>query len=151
MVMPHTSWHDFYIAIICRGATGIDINWVGKKELFRFPFGWLFYALGGYPVDRSKHTNMVDKVLEIFNSYDNFSICITPEGTRKYAPIWKTGFHKIALKGNLPIVMVAFDYATKTVFVEKPFYATENIDGDLEKIKTYYRKFKGKNPEFGVK
>ena len=47
--------------------------------------------------------------------------------------------------------MVAFDYATKTVFIEKPFYPTENLEADLEKIKTYYRKFKGKNPEFGVK
>ena len=151
IVAPHTSNIDFFVGLAARSILKLDTKYLAKKELFRFPFGWLFYALGGYPVDRSKHTNMVDKVLEIFNSHNRFSICITPEGTRKYAPFWKTGFHKIALKGNLPIVIVAFDYATKTVYVEKPFYATENIDGDLEKIKTYYRKFKGKNPELGIK
>jgi hypothetical protein len=40
MVMPHTSAHDF-IGIFTRGITGLEMNWVGKKELFRFPFGFI--------------------------------------------------------------------------------------------------------------
>jgi len=151
IVAPHTSNVDFLVGLAARSILKLDTKYLAKKELFRFPFGPLFYSLGGYPVDRSKHTNMVDKVIEIFNSHQRFSICITPEGTRKYSPQWKTGFHKIAIKGNLPIVMVAFDYATKTVFAEPPFYATENMEADIEKIKSYYRQFKGKNPENGIK
>lgn len=37
MVMPHTSNHDFYIGLFTRGISGLQMNWVGKKELFRFP------------------------------------------------------------------------------------------------------------------
>jgi 1-acyl-sn-glycerol-3-phosphate acyltransferase len=42
MVMPHTSNHDFYLGIFTRGISGLEMNWVGKKELFRFPFRLLF-------------------------------------------------------------------------------------------------------------
>ena len=46
MVVPHTSWHDFYLGIFTRGITEIEMNWLGKKELFTFPFGWYFRYMG---------------------------------------------------------------------------------------------------------
>ena len=107
--------------------------------------------MGGYPVDRSKPGKLVEKVAEIYNSHDQFSICITPEGTRKYAAEWKTGFHKIAMAVKAPVVMVAFDYRTKTVVIAPPFTPSEDTQGDIEKIKAWYRQFEGKIPEFGVK
>jgi hypothetical protein len=39
MIMPHTS-HDFYLGIFTRAITGLEMNFVGKKELFVF-FGLL--------------------------------------------------------------------------------------------------------------
>ena len=150
-VAPHTSNWDFAVGVAARSIMKIDTKYLAKKELFKPPFGWLFYALGGYPVDRSKHNNLVDAVVSIFNSKKRFSICITPEGTRKYAEKWKTGFHHIAVQAKVPIVMVAFDYATKTVYAEQPFMPTENLESDMEKIKSYYRQFKGKNPELGLR
>jgi 1-acyl-sn-glycerol-3-phosphate acyltransferase len=150
IVAPHTSNLDFFVGLAARSMLRLKTKYLAKKDLFKPPFGWIFYALGGFPVDRSKNTNMVDKVVEIFNQHDNFSICITPEGTRKYAAVWKTGFHKIALQAKIPIIMVAFDYATKTVYAEPPFYPSEDMQADLLKIKAYYRQFKGKNPENGV-
>ncbi len=53
MVMPHTSAHDFYLGIFTRGITGLEMNFVAKKELFRFPFGPYFRYMGGEPLDRS--------------------------------------------------------------------------------------------------
>lgn len=150
IVAPHTSNVDFFVGLATRSILRIDTKYLAKKELFKPPFGWLFYALGGYPVDRSRHTNMVDKVAEIYSQHERFSICITPEGTRKYSPEWKTGFHKIALKTGVPILMVAFDYPSKTVVVAPPFMPTENTKADIEHIKSYFRQFKGKNPELGV-
>jgi 1-acyl-sn-glycerol-3-phosphate acyltransferase len=150
IVAPHTSNIDFMVGLAARSIMRLETKYLAKKELFKPPFGWLFYALGGYPVDRSINTNIVDKVVEIFNSHDRFSICITPEGTRKHAETWKTGFHKIARHAGIPIIMVAFDYRTKTVFAEPPFYPSEDLMADLEKIKEYYRQFKGKYPENGV-
>jgi 1-acyl-sn-glycerol-3-phosphate acyltransferase len=37
MIMPHTSAHDFYLGIFTRAITGLEMNFVGKKELFVFP------------------------------------------------------------------------------------------------------------------
>jgi hypothetical protein len=31
-VVPHTSWHDFYIAIFTRKTLGVMVNFVGKKN-----------------------------------------------------------------------------------------------------------------------
>jgi hypothetical protein len=41
MVMLHTSAHDFYFWILQGWNNGLEMNRVGKKELFRFP-GFLF-------------------------------------------------------------------------------------------------------------
>jgi 1-acyl-sn-glycerol-3-phosphate acyltransferase len=151
IVAPHTSNWDFFVGLAARSILGIDTRYVAKKELFRFPFGWLFRKLGGYPVDRSKNTRFVDSVAAIFNQHDRFSICITPEGTRSYAPKWKTGFYHIALKAGVPIVMVSFDYPTKQVRVEPPFYPTGNMEEDLEYMRNYFRTATGKHAEKGVR
>ena len=49
MVLTHTSWYDFFLGLFTRGILGIDMHWVGKKELFRFPFGYFFRCMGGTP------------------------------------------------------------------------------------------------------
>jgi hypothetical protein len=42
MIMPHTSAHDFYLGIFTRAITGLEMNFVGKKELFVFLWLLLF-------------------------------------------------------------------------------------------------------------
>ncbi|MDQ3050043.1 MAG: lysophospholipid acyltransferase family protein [Bacteroidota bacterium] len=150
IVAPHTSNWDFFIGIAARSILRIDTRYVAKKELFRFPFGWFFRKLGGYPVDRSKTTNFVDAVADLFNKNPDFAICLTPEGTRSYAPKWKSGFYYIALKAGLPIVMVGFNYARKEVAVEPPFMPSGDIDKDMEFMMNHYRTIPGKFPEKGI-
>jgi 1-acyl-sn-glycerol-3-phosphate acyltransferase len=53
-VVPHASWVDFPVGLGARAVIGKKIVYLGKEELFKPPFGWLFKALGGMPVDRSK-------------------------------------------------------------------------------------------------
>ena len=67
MVMPHTSAHDFYLGIFTRGITGLEMNFVAKKELFRFPFGCYFNYMGGAALDRSGGLNKVDSIAAIFD------------------------------------------------------------------------------------
>lgn len=148
-VMPHTSWHDFYIAIICRGVTGIDINWVGKKELFRFPFGWFFKYLGGAPLDRTGGLNKVDSIAALFDSKETFRLGLSPEGTRKKVEQLKTGFYYIALKANVPIIPVALDFGKKMVSFGDPVMPSGNIDADLAILLTHYIGVTGKCPEKG--
>lgn len=151
VVAPHTSNWDFFVGLGARSMMGTDTRYVGKRELFRFPFGYIFRALGGYPVDRSKNNKFVDAVCELFNSKDNFSICLTPEGTRSYAPIWKTGFWHIAHNLNIPIVMIGMDYKSKSVVIKEPFLTSEHVESDISKMKEYFMQFEGLHPELGVR
>ena len=55
--VPHTSWHDFYIGILLRSVSSVNTRFLGKKELFIFPFSILLKWLNFFPVDRFKKGN----------------------------------------------------------------------------------------------
>jgi len=144
MVMPHTSWHDFYLGIFTRGITGLEMNWVGKKELFRFPLGRYFKYMGGAPLDRKGGLNKVDAIAAIFNNKTVFRLAIAPEGTRKAVSSLKTGFYYIAMQANVPIIAVAFDFGKKEVRFGAAFYPTGNLDKDMIALGNHFVGVKGK-------
>ncbi|OXB08538.1 acyltransferase [Flavobacterium plurextorum] len=150
MVMPHTSNHDFYIGLFTRGISGLQMNWVGKKELFRFPFGYYFKNVGGEPIDRTGGLNKVDSIAAIFDRKEIFRLAVAPEGTRKGVTEIRSGFYYIALKANVPIVPVAFDWGKKIVNLGKTFFPTGNYEADLEILKQHYKGVLGKIPENGI-
>ena len=78
-----------------------------------FPLGLFFKAVGGIPVDRSRKTSLVDQMVKHFNECKKFHLAITPEGTRKANPNWKKGFYYIALKAQIPIVLIGIDYSKR--------------------------------------
>ena len=149
MVMPHTSAHDFYLGIFTRGISGLEINWVGKKELFHFPFGFYFRWMGGEPLDRVGSLNKVDAIAKIFEKHNEFRLGISPEGTRKKVKELRSGFYYIALKANVPIIPVAFDFGRKAVNIGKPFYPTSNYEDDLKVLLNHFNGVFGKIPENG--
>lgn len=144
---PHTSWLDFPIAILARNASGEKINFIGKNSLFKGPFGWMFKALGGAPVDRSKSNNLVDAIVDIFNSREQFRLGLSPEGTRKKVEKWKTGFYYIAKGAEVPIVMATLDFGNKRIKISEPFYPTEDREKDFEYFHSFYEGVQGKHPE----
>lgn len=147
IVIPHTSNLDFFIALLVRGIMQVQINFVGKKELFIFPFGYYFRAVGGAPLDRSGGKNNVDATAEVFTKHDTFRLALSPEGTRKKVTELRTGFYYIALKANVPVVSVAFDFGKKEVKVAEPFIPTGNYEADMKLILPFYEGVKGKIPE----
>jgi len=151
MVLPHTSWHDFYIGLFSRGIIRLDMHWVGKKELFGFPFGFYFRWMGGAPLDRSGGLNKVDSIAQIFEKREVFRMAIAPEGTRKQVAGLKTGFYYIALKANVPIIPVAFDYRKKQVRLGAPFYPTRDYEADLQKLLPHFKDAAGKIAAQGFK
>ena len=151
VVMPHTSNHDFYLGIFTRGICGLEMNWVGKKELFKFPFGYYFRSVGGEPLDRSGGLNKVDSIVAIFNRKEVFRLAVAPEGTRKKTTELRTGFYYIALKANVPIVPVAFDWGKKTVKLGEPFFPTGNYETDFQILKSFYNGVLGKITQNGYK
>lgn len=148
IVVPHTSWHDFYLGLFTRRLTKIQINYIAKKELFRWPFGWYFRWTGGEKLDRTPGQNKVDAIAQIFKQKDEFRLAMSPEGTRKKVLVWKTGYYYIAMEANVPIICVAFDYLTKKVLINPPFYPTGNIDEDTIKLRSFFKGIVGKIKEY---
>lgn len=151
VVAPHTSNFDFMLGVFTRRILVFDPKYVAKKELFVFPFGYFFKWMGGYPVDRSRNSNFVDSIVELFNEKEEFIITMTPEGTRSYNPKWKTGFYYIAKKAQVPVLKVGFDYANKRVVLAEAQYIESTVEECIQEFKAYFSQFKGKHPEKGVK
>lgn len=145
IVYPHTSWHDFYIGALARKIINIEINYVAKQELFDSPFGWYFKWMGGAPIDRKKSKNTVEQIVNIFKERDEFRLAITPEGTRKKVEHWKTGFYQIAKAAQVPIIPIAFDYATKTVKFYPAFEPLDNLEATLNHLKQCFKNIEGKH------
>lgn len=146
-IIPHTSWHDFTIGLFARGIIGLEMHWVGKKELFRFPFASYFRWMGGAPLDRSGNLNKVDLIASIFKQRKVFRMAISPEGTRKKVGELKTGFYYIALKAGVPIIPVAFDYSLKEVRIGAAFYPTADYQYDMQVFLVHFKSAVGKYAE----
>jgi 1-acyl-sn-glycerol-3-phosphate acyltransferase len=148
IVAPHTSWHDFYVGAFSRKILKTEINFIGKKELCAWRFGWYFRWMGGAPLDRTEGQNKVEAIARVFENKKEFRLALAPEGTRKKVDAWKTGFYYIAEAAKVPIVAVSFNYKTKTVTVNKPFFPTGRIEDDTKVLRSYYDGVVGKKPEY---
>jgi 1-acyl-sn-glycerol-3-phosphate acyltransferase len=90
-------------------------------------------------------------MIDLFNERESLVVLVTPEGTRKYAEKWKTGFYYVALGANVPIVLGYLDYKEKAAGIGPKIQPTGDIDADLEAIKSFYRTKTAKFPEQGIK
>lgn len=148
IVVPHTSWVDFLLGLLVRRVIQKDINFIAKKSLFKFPFGWYFRWMGGTPIDRSKSSNAVLAIVDIFNQHQTFRLALSPEGTRKKVTQWKTGFYYIAKAAKVPIVMAAFDYGKRQIKFSEPQYPTDDIELDFKNYKIFFKGVLGKVPDY---
>lgn len=146
IVVPHTSNYDFFLGLAARAALGLKANYLGKEILFRPPWGWIFRKLGGYPVQRDRSRNQVDQVASLIRSQNRFVLAVAPEGTRKRAYKWRTGFYWIARRCRIPIVMVSFDYGKRVVTLSAPFYPTEDQEADFNHMRRFFKGVRGFNP-----
>ena len=147
---PHTSWWDFPMGLLIRSILQKDIRFIGKESLFKGPFGFLFYALGGYPVNRSERKNMVESMVNIFNIHDKFAVAMSPEGPRERVEKFKTGFYYIAKGAKVPIVMVQFNFGEKKVVIREPFYISDDMEKDMAIIWNFFKGIEGKIPGKGI-
>jgi 1-acyl-sn-glycerol-3-phosphate acyltransferase len=148
IVVPHTSWHDFYIGVFVRKLQQTQINFVAKKELFIWPFAYYFKWMGGAPLNRATQQNKVEAIATIFNSRKEFRLALAPEGTRKKVDVWRTGYYYIAQAAKVPIIPVSFNYKSKTVTIGDPFYTTGDIENDTKFLRSFFEGIKGKKPEY---
>jgi len=144
---PHTSNWDFLIGRCYGYIQKIQIKYLIKSEFF-YPFlGFLIKLNGGIPVFRKENNNLVDQINNLFNSSDNLILALSPEGTRKKVPRWKTGFYHIALKSNVPIVLCKLDFKNKKIGIFDEIHPSGNFENDMKYIENSYNKIIGKIPE----
>ncbi|MEX0299961.1 MAG: lysophospholipid acyltransferase family protein [Kordiimonas sp.] len=149
VVAPHTSNWDFPIFIGLVGALRIRGRYLGKHTLFESPLGWLFYYLGGIPVDRSSPNaaDIVDQAVEAMEKDDRpLVLGIAPEGTRSGVSKWKTGFYRIAVAANLPIARAFLDTKTRQIGFGPTFYPTGDIKKDMAEIQAFFTDKQGIKP-----
>lgn len=148
IAVPHTSWHDFYIGVLLRAVIGVKTNFVGKKELFIFPIGWFFRALGGAPINRQNNENKVESIAKLFKEKEEFRMTLAPEGTRKKVTEWRTGFYYIAKEAKVPIIMFTLDFENKQNKISEPFYPTDDVEADFKFMRKFFEGVKGKKTEY---
>lgn len=135
---PHTSNWDLPHALAAAIELGVRIQWMGKASLFKWPFGGFMRWLGGIPVDRSKHNNAVQQVVEKFKAADRLIVVIPPEGTRSEVQRWKSGFYHIASGAGVPIVLAFCSYTKREIGVAQVFWPSGDYDADLPRIQAVY-------------
>jgi 1-acyl-sn-glycerol-3-phosphate acyltransferase len=131
IVAPHTSNWDFPVGLFFKMAIRLGVRFVGKHTLFRFPLGGFMRAMGGIAVDRSAPQGFVEEVAAAFRDSEKLWLVVAPEGTRRRAPRWKSGFHRIARAAGVPILPVAFDYRTRTLRFLPLFHPTADYEADV--------------------
>ncbi len=144
---PHTSNWDGVIGLAAAAACEIDVRVMAKAELFRFPFGGFMRWLGIVPVQRDTPGGLVEQSIERLSGPEPFTLGITPEGTRARAERWKTGFHRIAVAANVPIVVVGIDWGRKQIGVNGSFMPSGDQAEDLDAIATILEGVVGKHPD----
>ena len=140
---PHTSNWDFVLAMATILGLNLRMRWLAKHTIFKRGVVWFMEWLGGIPTDRTRPQAIVENVERLAKKGKGVVIGVTPEGTRKKAVKWKTGFLRLAKALDCPILMVAINFPTKTIVIGDLYYPGGDNDCDLVAIKQYYDQFQG--------
>lgn len=143
---PHTSNWDFILGMLAKSAMDMPLNWVAKHSMFWGPFGPLFIAMGGVPINRDKTFGFIQKNIELFKIRKHFVLGIMPEGSRSKTERLKTGFYHIAHGSNVPVALAYLDYKNKKLGVGKVIDTRGDIEADFEIIRAFYADKIGYNP-----
>lgn len=135
---PHTSNWDLPYALLLAFSQDMPIYWMGKVQIFKFPFKHLMMWLGGVPIDRSRSHNAVSQAVEQFQDADHLYLVIAPEGTRSKVEQWKTGFYHIATGANVPILPAYIDLKARRAGIYKVYHPSGDTDHDLAEIQALY-------------
>jgi 1-acyl-sn-glycerol-3-phosphate acyltransferase len=147
IVAPHTSNWDFPIGIMAMFALDLRATFLGKDTLFNPAFGYVFRWMGGVPVDRRSPHNVVEQTIEYFKTRDQMVLALSPEGTRKRTPRWRTGFYWVAVGAGVPIVPVALDFPRRKYVIHAPQMMTGDAEQDIAHLQTFFRADQACKPE----
>ena len=143
---PHTSNWDLPYTLMVAFVLRLNVYWVGKASLFKWPFGPVMRWLGGIAVDRERSNNLVAASAHALQAADGrVQLVVAPEGTRGQSPGWKTGFYYIALGAGVPILMAYLDYAQKRGGLGPTLTPSGDVQQDMETVKAFYAPVQGRH------
>lgn len=144
---PHTSNWDLFFLLGAAYSFRLSIKYLIKNSVFIPVVGSVLSFLGGIPVDRSKRNNLVTDLATRIRESDGLALVVPPSGTRGYTDYWKSGFYRIALEADIPIVCGYLDYQQKEAGLGLSFNLTGNIKEDMDRIRAFYEPKVGRYPE----
>lgn len=145
VVAPHTHNTEYLLGNLAYWALGKRLKIIIKDAHTKNPFyGWLVKAIGGVGIDRSQKNDLVKFVANEFKK-DDFSLVITPEGTRSRVEKWRKGFYHMALAAKVPIVLAGGDYKRKTInlgyMIPYEKLETHTYEEVMQEIQDFYIKY----------
>ena len=132
---PHTSNWDFVLFLAVTSHFGINAKVIGKHTLVKGPFGRFMRRLGVIPIERNSGQGLVEIMVEQFNNSDELALVIAPEGTRSSEDYWRSGFYRIAVGAQVPLVMAMVDAANKTIVLHDALMMTGDVSRDMDEVR----------------
>lgn len=145
--VPHTTIWDLPISYLYYTAIGNRITILVKEKFFVFPIKGLIKRMGGVPL-----TSKVNVMIQIVNLFNSSEVChygMAPEGTRAAVKHWRTGFHYIAKKADVPVYLGYIDWKHKRISRGEIFELTDDAEEDLRRMQRIYKSLpiSGLHPE----
>jgi len=139
VVYPHTSNWDAPVMFLVKWAIGVQVQFWGKDSLFKIPLlgAWLRWLVC-VAVNRSSSQGVVEGMIAQFNEKKAqdayFWLGLAPEGTRKYTPGWRSGFYRVAVACDVPLLVVTLDYARRECKLNRFLRLTGDEAGDMKNV-----------------
>ncbi len=144
VVAPHTHNSEYLLGNLAYWSLDKPLKIIIKDQHTKAWYGGIVKAIGGIGIDRSQKNDLVNFVAGLFEKED-FSLVITPEGTRTRVEKWRKGFYNMALAAKVPIVMAAGDFKTKTMYLgyKIPYEQIASVPFEeiMQEIQDYYVKY----------
>ena len=137
---------------IVKWAVGVQVMFWGKDTLFKIPLvgAWLRW-IGGVPVARtSQHGvvgSMIEQMLQHKAAGAYFWLGLAPEGTRKYIPGWRSGFYRVAVACDVPLLVVTLDYSRRQCTLTQFLKLTGDEALDMARVAQICSPARGLRPE----
>ena len=144
---PHTSNWDLLWMLSFSRSYGLRPRFMMKHTVFVGPLDWVFRFMGGIPIDRRRAGGVVKQMAEAFAAEESLALVIPPEGTRGFREHWKSGFYRIALEADVPVILSFLDYRSRVAGFGPEFRLTGRGAADMDLIRDFYADKIGRNPE----
>lgn len=113
LAVPHTTNLDGLLLVLLTRSIGMPAHWMVKDVWVRPPIGWITRRVGAVGVNRGQASGVVGQMVERFAENEEFRLLVPPEGTRSRADHWRSGFYRIALEADVPVVPSYLDYRSR--------------------------------------